>query len=117
MRLYISLFTLALCSCKRLPCEEIDVSNLSINTFFETPSFSWVGSNINSLIVQGPSGEELWTLSCQGSSLCIPSPIEYGTLPAEVIEELTAAPASAPDLSSGETYSLEISIKCRGDFP
>ena len=108
-------FTLPLlCSCQRAPCDELDVSNLSINTFFNTPSFSWVGDNINSLSVTDSNGEELWWLQCSGADQCLESPITYGESP--VVEESSSLKAteSAAELSAGESYTLQINIKCRG---
>ncbi len=108
----LSLFFL--CSCQRTPCDEIDVSNLSINTFFETPSFSWVGDNINSLSVKNSNDEELWWIECSGASQCISSPVTYGE-PPEFEDNSLKASEATQNLSTGETYTLRINVKCKGN--
>ena len=102
-----------LCSCQRTPCDEIDVSNLSINTFFDTPSFSWVGDNINSLSITNLSDEELWWLECSGASQCISSPVIYGEDP-EVEDSTLKTSETIQSLNTGETYKLSINVKCKG---
>ena len=109
-----ALLLIFLCGCKRAPCEELDVSNLSINTFFETPSFSWIGDNINSLSVANSNGEDLWWLRCSGAAQCLESPITYGDVP--VLEDASALKSkdSVQELISGTPHTLKINIKCRG---
>ena len=105
---------LLLCSCGRVPCGDLEISDLSVNTFFDTPSFSWVGDSINRLSITDSNNDELWWLQCSGAEQCLESPITYGEFP--VIDESASLKAkeSANVLLSGGSYTLQINIKCRG---